>query len=77
MTDERVKQLEAETRRLRKLVWGAVHNAGRTGRHRPRWSAVTDALGVGSTTAVMLCMTHGLNPDDLVGRDDDDDGDEA
>lgn len=54
-------------RNAESLVWGAVHNAGRLGPRRPRWAAVKSALGVGSTSAVTLCLSHGLNPDVLVG----------
>lgn len=56
-----------ERARLQRLVWGAVHNAGRGCLSQPRWCAVMDALGVGSSTAVGLCHEHRLNPDDLVG----------
>ena len=56
----------------RKLVWGAVHNAGRaiTNGRIPRWAAVKSALGVGSTTARQLCRVHKAEPDEQVGRGD-------
>lgn len=65
-------QAAADRAALRKLVWGAVHNAGRllTSGRVPRWSAVADALGVGSTMAHELCRQHDLDPDELVGRGD-------
>lgn len=57
---------------LSRLVWGAVHNAGRllTSGRVPRWSAVKSALGVGKTTAQMICSDHKLDPDEAVGMGD-------
>ncbi len=34
----------------------------------PRWSAVEMAFGVGSTVAAHLCMSYGLNPDEILGE---------
>ncbi len=67
LEDGEVKQAEIE--RLQKLVWGAVHNAGRGGPWRQRWAAVADALGVGSTTATALCVSHELDPEGMVGSE--------
>lgn len=49
------------------LVERAVRNAHprETGR-APRWVAVMDAFGIGSTYAYDLCKMHGLDPDELV-----------
>lgn len=57
---------------LDKIVWGLVHNAGRclTRGWVPRWAAVMEAVGCGSTQAHELCRQHGLDPDELVGRGD-------
>jgi hypothetical protein len=67
-----VAEKDKEIENLRKLVWGAVHNAGRliTSGRTQRWSAVAEALGVGSTAAHQLCRDHQLDPDELVGRGD-------
>lgn len=63
---------DARVLSLSRLVWGAVHNAGRllTSGRIPRWSAVMSAVGVGKTTARMLCGDHKLDPDEAVGMDD-------
>lgn len=70
--DPALAELHAQREALRKLVWGAVHNAGRmlTSQRVPRWVAVRDALAVGSTSANHLCREHKLDPDELVGRGD-------
>lgn len=52
------------------LVESAVRNAGRLARRRPRWLAVVDALGVGSTMAHDLCARFSLDPDEDVGVGD-------
>jgi len=61
-----------ENDRLRKLIWGAVHNCRspdyRKGQKHPRWVAVMHSLGIGSTTAHELCRDYGTNPDDMVAR---------
>ena len=63
---------DARVLSLSRLVWGAVHNAGRllTSGRIPRWSAVMSAVGVGKTTARMLCSDHKLDPDEAVGMGD-------
>lgn len=63
---------DARVLSLSRLVWGAVHNAGRmlTSGRIPRWVAVRDALAVGSTSANQLCREHKLDPDEQVGRGD-------
>jgi hypothetical protein len=63
---------DARVLSLSRLVWGAVHNAGRllTSGRIPRWSALMSAVGVGKTTARMLCGDHKLDPDEAVGMDD-------
>jgi hypothetical protein len=71
-----MSKAHAEVERLRKLVWGGVHNAGRTSAERKvRWGHVTGALGVGSTTAHQLCEEFDADPDEEVGgREPDDEG---
>lgn len=63
---------DARVLSLSRLVWGAVHNAGRmlTSGRVPRWVAVRDALAVGSTSANQLCYEHKLDPGEQVGRGD-------
>jgi hypothetical protein len=62
-----MSKTHAEAERLRRLVWGAVHNAGRVSpRWRPRWAHIADALGVGSTTAQKLCAEFELDPDEEI-----------
>lgn len=49
------------------LVRRAVRVAGWRGPLRPRWAAVRDSFGCGSTVASALCSRFGLNPDEEVG----------
>lgn len=49
------------------LVGNAVRNAGRGGLLQLRWTAVADALAVGSTTAWALCKRFELDPEETVG----------
>ncbi|MFA5801258.1 MAG: hypothetical protein WC911_02150 [Thermoleophilia bacterium] len=72
---EDLRALIEEVRRLRKieevdrkLLWGAVHNAGRKTKRGPRWAHVRNALGTGSTTAQELCREHGMDPDEEIGK---------
>jgi len=55
----------------RDLVERAVRNAHRaTGRRRiPRWSAVAETFGLGSTYSTQLCRRYGLDPD-AIGNSD-------
>jgi len=49
------------------LVCRAVMNARPRGMgDAPRWAAVMDTFGLGSTYAWELCEAHDLNPDDRV-----------
>ena len=49
------------------LVKRAVRNArARDTGDSPRWVAVMDTFGLGSTYAHELCTAHGLNPDEKV-----------
>lgn len=61
-----------ENDRLRKLLWGMVHNCTshqyRKRQKHPRWVAVMDTCGTGSTTARELCREFGTNPDEMVAR---------
>jgi hypothetical protein len=68
--DEQLLARSTDVEVLRKIVWGAVHNAGRrlTDGRVPRWSAVAEALGVESAVAHQLCRDHQLDPDELVGQ---------
>lgn len=65
---ELARDVRAETKkeleRLKRIAWGAVHNArrDRQGRRCERWIAVRDAIGVGSSTARNLCREFGLDP---------------
>jgi hypothetical protein len=57
-----VGQLTAEN-----LVERAVRNARNSYFHDvPRWVAVRDAFGVGSTVARELCGKFNLNPDEML-----------
>ena len=47
-----------------RLLWGAVHNAkSRDCVDVPYWSAVSDTLAVGSTSARAICIRYGIDPD--------------
>lgn len=49
------------------LVERAIRNARpRHGVDAPRWVAVKDAFGVGSSVAHELCRAHGCDPDEIV-----------
>jgi hypothetical protein len=49
------------------LVERAVRNARpRECGEVPRWAAVSDAFGLGSTYSIELCRIHGLDPDEKV-----------
>lgn len=53
------------------LVERAVRNATITtkqvrGAKRPRWAAVMDAFGLGSTYAAQLCRRFGLDPNEEI-----------
>lgn len=54
-----------------RILWGVVANAGRlkTDGTQPRWAAVRDATGLGSTLAAELCGRFGFDPDELVGTE--------
>ncbi len=57
-----------ETADDERLLWGVVHNAGRLQRtSSPRWVAVMEAVGCGSTKAKTLCERFGADPDERVG----------
>lgn len=60
----------SEVAKLRRFVWGAVHNSHRGVMRGPlvRWSVVSDRLGVGCTTATTLCREHGVDPHEQVGE---------
>lgn len=65
--DESEAQPQLDLAKARKMLWGAVHNAGR-GRHRGvRWGHLTETLAIGSTSAQALCEEHGADPDEQVG----------
>lgn len=67
LAEKSTLDLAAEVERLRKLVWGAVHNAKNCeSADRPLWSVVKHALGVGSTVARAVCREHGRDPDEAV-----------
>lgn len=53
-----------------KLLERAVRNArAQRGRgYHPRWTAVSDAFGLGSTFSQQLCRRFGLDPDEMVKR---------
>lgn len=51
---------------LRRAVCGARARRGRG--YHPRWTAVMDALSLGSTFAHQLCRRFGLDPDEKVRR---------
>lgn len=50
------------------LLERSVRNArpGSSGPQTPRWVAVRDAIGVGSTRACELCLRFGLDPEEMV-----------
>jgi hypothetical protein len=59
-----------ESAALHSLIWRIAHNAGHDGRQRRRWVAVSEATGLGSDVSALLCRAAGLDPDELVGRDE-------
>jgi hypothetical protein len=69
---EEPKPYDKEIVALRRIVRGAVHNAGRlaSSRRMARWCHVKDAIGIGSTWAHKLCIDHGLDPDEEIGQEE-------
>lgn len=63
----------ARVEHMKRLVWGAVHNAGRGRSPEMRWVHVRDAFGIGSTQAQQLCNEYALDPDEVVGEESYDD----
>ena len=53
------------------LVERVVRNAGHRQPAGMRWGHVTRVFGVGSTRAVAMCRVHGLDPDEVVGVEED------
>lgn len=52
-----------------RLLKGVVQNAGYNSATRsPRWAAVMNAIGCGSTVAQNLCRRFDFDPDDMVGK---------
>ena len=52
-----------------RILWGVVANAGRLAHvQRPRWAAVKDATGLGSTAARELCTRFKFDPEEQVGQ---------
>lgn len=49
---------------IRRAVWNARPRKGRV----PRWSAIADAFGLGSTYSMQLCRRFDVDPDQLIGR---------
>ena len=57
------------------LVERAVRNAGHNREpQRVRWAYVRSTFGLGSTSSAGLCRRFGLDPDELVGTDPEEDG---
>lgn len=65
-TSNQLTETRKELEKLKRIAWGAVHNARRDRRGRlcERWVAVRDAIGVGSSTARDLCREFGLDPNE-------------
>lgn len=55
----------------RDLLTEAIRHVGRGGPKRPRWAAVRDLLGHGSTVSYALCVAAGLDGDEMVGIEPD------
>jgi ribosomal protein S13 len=53
--------------KMHQLLEEAVRNARCQHRAAPRWLAVRDLFGVGSTSARYLCREFGLDPEAIVG----------
>lgn len=84
---QELARLRAENERLRRLVWGAVHNAPHMARHgtycqgKPLWAVLKSVFGVGGTWASRLCVEFGRDPDEVVPfnepeEEEEDDGDD-
>jgi hypothetical protein len=50
---------------LRRAI-GSIRKSRREGAGQPRWSAVSDRFGLGSTYSQQLCRRFGFNPFDMV-----------
>jgi len=66
-TDPQIKNASAPTYSAEELVCRAMRNARpRRYGNSPRWVAVMDTFGTGSTVARNLCLEHRLDPDEEV-----------
>lgn len=53
---------------LKRAVTSCRGRQYRKGDKHPRWTAVMDTFGLGSTYARELCQRYGLDPDEMVKR---------
>lgn len=60
-----------------RIIWGLVRNIGSVfNQPRPLWSAIVEAVGIGSTSAKELCHKYDMDPEMSVGAWPDDDRDQ-
>ena len=71
--EESCRQAHLSLTRLRdelhRLRWGVAANAGcRSTEPAPRWAHVVNMTGLGSTSAHQLCHAAGFDPEEIVGK---------
>lgn len=71
--EESCRQAHLSLTRLRdelhRLRWGVAANAGcRSTEPAPRWAHVVKMTGLGSTSAHQLCHAAGFDPEEIVGK---------
>lgn len=71
--EESCRQAHLNLTRLRdelhRLRWGVAANAGRRSTEQaPRWAHVVNTTGLGSTSAQQLCHAADFDPDEIVGK---------
>lgn len=62
-----VRDLLYDRENDRRVAWGVVHNAKNCSRiNIPRWAAVMNSTGLGSSSATALCAEHGADPGEMI-----------
>lgn len=63
-----LKMLEAAEAKVRDLEWRIAANAGRLSeKSKPRWVHVSDATGHEKTFSILICVSSGIDPEEMIG----------
>lgn len=77
ITKEDLENIESFMRRRRRSKRVALdRNAGHSDSIRRRYVAVTEMFAYGTTTAIEICSHFNLDPDEIVGTDEDEEEDD-